>query len=97
VIDMEVLTLTYAAPRLLFSELRSAGYVNVRADRRHTLTGRRRWQRMLAAYAAQARDGRVGATFEVVYGHAWKAAPRVAADGRAIVQFQSLPGARKSA
>jgi malonyl-CoA O-methyltransferase len=29
------------------------------------------------------------ATFEVVYGHAWKGAPRKLADGRDIVQFRS--------
>jgi malonyl-CoA O-methyltransferase len=97
VIDMEAVTLTYAAPGLVLAELRAAGYANVRADRRRTLTGRGRWQRMIAAYAAQARDGRVSATFEVVYGHAWKAEPRASADGRAVVRFQSRPGARKRA
>jgi malonyl-CoA O-methyltransferase len=91
VIDMERLTLTYASPEALIAELRGAGYANVRADRRRTLTGRTRWQRMLEAYAATARDGRVSASFEVVYGHAWKAAPRVAADGRAIVHFGQAP------
>jgi malonyl-CoA O-methyltransferase len=90
VIDMETITLTYASPQALMAELRAAGYANVRADRRRTLTGRVRWQRMLDAYGATARDGRVSATFEVVYGHAWKAAPRVAADGRAIVRFDQL-------
>lgn len=96
VIDMEIVTLTYAAPGLLLSELRNAGYANVRVDRRRTLTGRARWQRMLAAYAAQARDGRVSATFEVVYGHAWKAAPRTTAEGHAVVRFDRHPGQRKN-
>jgi malonyl-CoA O-methyltransferase len=95
VVDMEMITLTYAAPGSLFAELRGAGYANVRGDRRRTLTGRRRWQRMLAAYAAQARDGRVPATFEVVYGHAWRTAPRTIADGRAIVRFDNFPERRK--
>lgn len=96
VIDMEVITLTHASPQALVAELRAAGYASVRADRRRTLTGPARWQRMLDAYAATARDGRVGATFEVVYGHAWKAAPRTTADGRAIVRFDEWPGRRKS-
>jgi malonyl-CoA O-methyltransferase len=91
VIDMEAITLTYASPQALIAELRGAGYANVRIDRRRTLTGRSRWQRMLDAYAATARDVRVSASFEVVYGHAWKAAPRVAADGRAIVHFEQAP------
>ncbi len=97
VIDMEVITLTYASPEALIAELRAAGYANVRTDRRRTLTGRGRWQRMLDAYAAVAREGRVPATFEVVYGHAWKAAPRTVADGRAIVRFEQRPGRRKKA
>ena len=32
--------------------------------------------------------GRLPATYEVVYGHAWKPEPRFAADGRAIVRLQ---------
>ena len=95
VIDMETITLTYASPQEAIAELRGAGYASVRADRRRTLTGRGRWRRMLDAYAATARDGRVSATFEVVYGHAWKAAPRVAADGRAIVRFETASRPRK--
>ena len=34
------------------------------------------------------RDGRIPATFEVVYGHAWKAQPRTTAEGHAIVRLQ---------
>jgi malonyl-CoA O-methyltransferase len=33
------------------------------------------------------RDGRLPATFEIIYGHAWKAAPKQTPDGRAIVRF----------
>jgi malonyl-CoA O-methyltransferase len=51
---------------------------------------------MRAAYAAVARDGRVPATFEIVYGHAWKAAPRKLADGRAIIRVDRAPRSRKS-
>lgn len=97
VVDMETLTLTYPAPQALLRELRAAGYANVRADRRRTLSGAAGWRRMAAAYAALARDGRVPATFEIVYAHAWKAAPRTAPDGRAIVRFDALAPRRKSA
>jgi malonyl-CoA O-methyltransferase len=38
-----------------------------------------RWQRDA--------EGRLPASFEIVFGHAWKAEPKVAADGRAIVRF----------
>lgn len=97
VIDMEAITLTYKSPGRLLSELRAAGYVNAHAGRRRTLGGAAGWRRMLAAYESLARDGRVPATFEVVYAHAWKAAPRTASDGRTIVRFDALGSLRKSA
>jgi malonyl-CoA O-methyltransferase len=39
----------------------------------------------------------VPASFEIVYGHAWKAAPRVARDGRAVIRMNRNRGARKPA
>jgi len=84
VMDMEKLTLTYGDVPALIAELRAAGQVNARADRPRGLGGRR----LRAALAtAQPR-----ASCEVVYGHAWKGAPRKAADGRAIVQFARRDG-----
>jgi malonyl-CoA O-methyltransferase len=35
------------------------------------------------------------ASFEIVYGHAWKGAPRAAADGRAIIRIDRNRPARK--
>ncbi len=96
VMDMETFTLTYATVDTLFAELRSSGRRNALSARRRTLTGRRAWVRMLEAYAARRRDGRLPATFEVVYGHAWKAAPKVTADGRAIIRFDAPPRSRKA-
>jgi malonyl-CoA O-methyltransferase len=51
---------------------------------------------MIAAYAALARDGRVPASFEIVYGHAWKAPPRTTADGRAIIRVDRPGKIRKT-
>ena len=39
------------------------------------------------AWQSQKCDGRLPATFEIVYGHAWKAEPKASADGRAIIRF----------
>jgi malonyl-CoA O-methyltransferase len=50
--------------------------------------GRRRWQRALAALEATRRDGRIAATFEVIYGHAWKAAPLRTPEGHAVVRIE---------
>lgn len=97
VVDMERITLTYAGVEGLVADLRSTGQRNAHAARRRTLTGADRWRRARAAYGALARDGRVPASFEIVYGHAWKAAPRSAADGRAIIKIDRNRVLRKPA
>jgi malonyl-CoA O-methyltransferase len=90
VMDMETLTLTYAGFDEMIGELRAAGSACAMHARRHGLTGRGTWRRARAAYEEMARDGKLPATFEVVYGHAWKVAPRKAADGAAIVRLDGL-------
>ena len=72
VMDQEIVTLTYAALKLLLKELKGIGAHNVLHGRSSGLMGRGRWQRMVTAYESLRRDGRLPATFEVVYGHAWK-------------------------
>ncbi len=89
VMDMEYLTLTYAEPQAMMRELKALGATNATAGRGRGLMGRNRWERVCTALAAMRKDGRIPATFEVVYGHAWKAAPTRTADGRAIVRFQA--------
>ena len=88
VMDMEQITLTYADPEALVRELKRLGATNATRGRPHGLMGRGRWQKMLAALDAKRRDGRVPATFEVVYGHAWKGEPKRTADGHPIVKLQ---------
>ncbi len=75
VMDMEKITCTYATPEQLIAELRHSGQTNALSGRRRVLTGRTRWHSMLAAYPREPEGGRIAATFEIVYGHAWKAAP----------------------
>lgn len=88
VMDMETLTLTYDSLPALLADLRAAGPGCAMQSRRRGLLGRSVGQAMAAAYEAQRRGGKLPATFEVVYGHAWKAAPRKTADGRSIVRFE---------
>lgn len=87
VMDMETLTLTYDSLDALLRDLRISGGQCALAGRRRGLTGKQAWSRVRAAYELHRRDGRLPATFEVVYGHAWKPAPRITADGRTIVRF----------
>lgn len=93
VMDMETITLTYDDLDALFAELRAAGSSCAMKARRHSLTGRLSWAAGRATYEAMRKDGKLPATFEVIYGHAWKAAPKQTQDGRAIIRFD-LP--RKS-
>jgi malonyl-CoA O-methyltransferase len=89
VMDMEAITLTYADVAALARDLKTSGQTCAARDRRRGLIGRAAWQEMLAAYERERRDGRLPATFEIVYGHAWKGEPRVAADGRQIVKWKT--------
>ena len=88
VMDMEYVTLTYDSPRALLAELKAIGAANRTRGRPIGLMGRSRFERVLARLDALRRDGRIPATFEVVYGHAWKGEPRTSAEGHAIVRFQ---------
>jgi malonyl-CoA O-methyltransferase len=87
VVDMEQFTLTYATPRALFAELKGIGATSARGDRARGLGGRAALARAEAALEATKRDGRIAATFEVIYGHAWKAPPSHTRDGHAILRF----------
>ena len=91
VMQMEMLTLTYPDARSMTHDLKAIGATNATVGRRRGLTGRRRFERALAALEAmpgRAADGRIPATFEVIYGHAWKVAPRRTPEGHAIVTFE---------
>jgi malonyl-CoA O-methyltransferase len=87
VMDAERLTLTYPSPEALFDELRRNGSICAATGYRRGLMGRRTWQAVLDAYEARRIEGRLPASFEVVYGHAWKAEPRTIADGRSVIRF----------
>ncbi len=81
VMDMELLTLNYPAGEVLLADLRGSGQTSARIDRPRGMGGKGFFRRLRESLPQQA-------TFEVVYGHAWKGAPRKLADGRDIVQFR---------
>ena len=74
----------------MLAELRAAGSGCAMKARRHGLTGRQAWAKARAAYEDLRSAGKLPATFEVVYGHAWKAQRKQTADGRAIVSLDGL-------
>lgn len=87
VLDMEVITVTYDTPQALLADVRAWGG-NPLATRRRGLMGRQAWARMLAALERCRRaDGKLGLSFEIIYGHAFRPAPRVTSTGEAIIRF----------
>jgi len=77
VMSMEKLTLTYQDLDGLIADLRAIGAQNATPGRPRGLAGRSRMAQLRRAYEAFRRDGRLPATYEVIYGHAWigEAAP----------------------
>ena len=88
VMDMERVTLTFESPRAMLAELKAIGAANRTRGRPRGLMGRARWSRVIGRLEAARVQGRIPATFEVVYGHAWKGEPRTTAEGHAIVRLQ---------
>jgi malonyl-CoA O-methyltransferase len=88
VMDMECVTLTFDSPHALLADLRAIGATNRTRGRPRGLMGRARFARATRALEAMRTAGRVPATFEIVYGHAWKGEPRETPEGHAIVRLQ---------
>ena len=87
VMDMETITVTYTDPLKLLQDARAWGG-NPLANRSRGLMGRAAYRRLLDALEAGRRaDGTLPLTFEVVYGHAFRPAPRQTASGEAIIRF----------
>jgi malonyl-CoA O-methyltransferase len=74
VLDVERVQLTYSDVMGLMRDLKGIGAHNLSAGRARGLTGKSRLRKMKAAYEAFRHNGRLPATYEVVYGAAWGAA-----------------------
>jgi malonyl-CoA O-methyltransferase len=71
VLDVERITLQYLDVRKVAADLKATGAHNSSAGRARTLTGPRKFAAMQAAYEQFRQDGRLPATYEVVFAHAW--------------------------
>lgn len=71
VLDVDYFCLTYNRVTDLMRDLKAIGASNAAVGRNRGLTGRGRFRAVEAAYDEQRVDGRLPATWEVVYGHAW--------------------------
>ncbi len=72
VVDVDRVRLVYDDVSAALLDLRRVGVRNVLSQRRSTLTGKGRFAAFRSAYE-RLRDtgGRIPATFEIIYGHAW--------------------------
>ena len=90
VMDQETLTLTWDSPQALLAELRSLGG-NASPLRCAGLRTPRWRARLLEALQSLAGpDGRLRLAFEIVYGHAFKAAPRPTPTGETAFTVEEM-------
>ncbi len=94
VMDMEVITLTYDSFDDLLHECRASGSFCAMNTRSKGLAGRGYWSAARERYDSLRQNGKLPATLEVVYGHAWKPQPKSLEDGRAIIRFDPHRKAR---
>ncbi|MBL8511095.1 MAG: malonyl-ACP O-methyltransferase BioC [Betaproteobacteria bacterium] len=90
VMDQEVLTLTYEALKPLLQDLKGVGAQHVTKGRNPGLMGRQSWKNLLAAYESFRQDGRLPATYEAVYGLAWKPAFSRRVDDRQVIELDDF-------
>ena len=91
VMDMERITLTYETPARLLQELAELGR-NFHPARFAGLRGRHWKARLEQALADEltGADGRLALTFEVIYGHALKAQPKVKVSALSAVSIDDM-------
>jgi malonyl-CoA O-methyltransferase len=83
VLDVERYTLSYTDVRRVAADLKATGAHNATLGRSRGLTGRGRFNALETAYESYRQDGRLPATYEVVFAHAWTSGPSARGDAGA--------------
>jgi malonyl-CoA O-methyltransferase len=91
-LDVERYTLRYTDVRRLAADLKATGARNATAGRPRGLTGPRKFEVMQSAYENFRSEGRLPATYEVVFGQAWApaTAPPRRSDGDTLVSLDDI-------
>jgi malonyl-CoA O-methyltransferase len=76
VMEAETITLTYDDIFGLMKDLKMIGAQNTNQGRKRGLTSKGDLEGLVRAYEAYRHEGRLPATYEVVYGHAWRGQAR---------------------
>lgn len=89
VMDMEKIVLTYADAAAVVRDIKAAGSHNAYDEKNAALMGKRRWQHICASYETwRNADGRLPATYEIVYGHAWRGTTKPSRpEGPQVINF----------
>ena len=87
VMEMEMFTLTYVDLKSLMRDLKGIGAHNAALDRARGMMGKSAWQKLEQAYEGHRKHGRLPASYEVIYGHAWAGDKTRLEDGRQVIQF----------
>lgn len=73
VMDRDLITFTYETMLGLMRDLKAIGAHNLNSDRPRGMLGKSKFNRLKAEYEKfRSADGTLPATYEVIYGHAWK-------------------------
>jgi malonyl-CoA O-methyltransferase len=91
VMDQETITVTYRSADKLLADVRRWGAYPFERETGTAHAARRLYRALAAALEARRReDGTIPLTFEIIYGHAWKAVPRTTAEGHGIVRIEDI-------
>jgi len=86
VMDRDVITLTYETMIGLMRDLKAIGAHNIQSERSKGLLGKDKFNRLKAAYEKfRWQDGELPATYEIIYGHAWKR------EGKPLPDYHTYP------
>ncbi|MGB8857586.1 MAG: methyltransferase domain-containing protein [Burkholderiales bacterium] len=94
VMDMETLKLTYSDTTDLLQDLRNTGEQNLLPEILRGEVSRDRIASFSRLYEAFRADGKLPATYEIIYGHAWNSeGNKILADGSQIIEFRKYKSA----
>ncbi len=98
VMDVENLVLHYQNVGGVMRDLKGIGAYNMDPERARGLTGKSAFTKFKTAYEALAVEGKIPATYEAVFGHAWAVTDelkRESADMGQVVPISSIRGRRQ--
>ena len=92
VVDMEIITMTYANARQIMSDIKNTGASNTDTHRSKGLMGKQTFQDFEQAYEQfKTAEGLYPATLEVIYGHAWVGEGIKLDNYEKVIPIQSVP------